>query len=133
MLAKEKALIAKDAIISKKGRDVQLLDVAEITEIAEYFLIAVAGKRSQSQAIADEVMDKLEEQGETPLRKEGYENGGWILMDYGDVIIHIFMPEERDYFNLPRLWQDAKFTKFDTDGKELPQEEVEEMQTTTED
>ena len=122
MLAKEKAIIAKDAIINKKGRDVQLLDVAEITEIAEYFLLAVAGNRSQSQAIADEVMEKLEEQGEAPLRKEGYENGGWILLDYGDVIVHIFMPEERDYFNLPRLWQDAKFTKYDQDGNELPSE-----------
>ena len=126
MLAKEKAIIAKDSIINKKGRDVQLLDVAKITEIAEYFLIAVAGNRSQSQAIADEVMEKLDEQGESPLRKEGYENGGWILMDYGDVIVHIFMPEERDYFNLPRLWQDAKFTKYDMNGNELPPEKDQE-------
>lgn len=120
MLGKEKAIIAKDAAVSKKGYGLLFLDVEDITEIADIFFIAQGSNRSQTQAIADEIMEQLEAQGVRPLRVEGYENGGWILLDYGDLVAHIFMPEENDYFNLPRLWQDAVFTRFDADGQELP-------------
>ncbi|MEG0874546.1 MAG: ribosome silencing factor [Clostridiales bacterium] len=119
MTGKEKAIIAKDAAVEKKAGELLLLDVSEITEIADVFLIAQGRNRSQTQAIADEIMDKLDEQGIQELRKEGYSNGGWILLDYGDFVAHIFMPEEYEYFNLPRLWKDAVFTKFDEDGKEI--------------
>lgn len=115
----DKATIAKDAIISKKGREVMFLDVAEITEIADLFVLCIAQNRLQTQAIADEVMEKLKEQEVEILRSEGYENGSWILLDYGDIVVHVFQPEEYAYFNLPRLWKDAKFIEFDDDGNKL--------------
>ncbi|MDO4542194.1 MAG: ribosome silencing factor [Bacillota bacterium] len=123
MTGNEKAIIAKNATVAKKGYGLQFLDVGAITEIADIFFLAQGRNRSQTQAIADEIMEKLEEQGELPLRREGYENGGWILLDYGDLVVHIFMPEEYEYFNLPRLWQDAVFTRFDENGDPLPKEE----------
>ena len=125
MNAREKAEIAIQVIVEEKGFDLQLLDVAEITQIAENFVICQAKNRSQSQAIADEIMDKLEEKGERPLRVEGYQAGGWILLDYSDLIIHVFLPEEEEYYKLPRLWKDAKFTRFDLDGNVIPEEETE--------
>lgn len=123
MNSTEKANIAIDVIIEKKGFDLQLLDVSEITSIAEKFIICQAKNRSQSQSIADEVQLKLKEAGgDIPQRVEGYQGGGWILMDYSDLIIHIFLPDEQEYYKLPRLWKDAKFTRFDEDGNILPEE-----------
>ena len=112
----EKALIAKDAIIEKRGREVMALDVAAITEIAELFLLCIAQNRNQARAIANEVADKLEEQGIRPLRLEGMDSAGWVLLDYGDLVVHVFQPEEYAYFNLPRLWKDAEFIEFDDEG-----------------
>ena len=129
MNSTEKAKIAIDVIVDKKGFDLQLLDVAEITSIAEKFIICQAKNRSQSQAIADEIQLKMKaDDGELPLRVEGYQGGGWILLDYSDLIIHIFLPDEQEYYKLPRLWKDAKFTKFDEEGNviEEAKEETEE-------
>ena len=116
MTVTEKVKIAVSAILDKKGFDVQLLDVAEITQIADSFIICTAKNRSQSQAIAEEVMEKLEDAGERPQRVEGYQAGGWILLDFSDLIVHIFLPDEQEYYRLPKLWQDAKFTRFDEKG-----------------
>ena len=127
MNSTEKAKIASDVIVDKKGFDLQLLDVAEITSIAEKFIICQAKNRSQSQAIADEIQLKMKaDDGELPLRVEGYQGGGWILLDYSDLIIHIFLPDEQEYYKLPRLWKDAKFTKFDEEGNVIPEETAEE-------
>ncbi|MBQ1252162.1 MAG: ribosome silencing factor [Firmicutes bacterium] len=127
MNSTEKAKIAIDVIVDKKGFDLQLLDVAEITSIAEKFIICQAKNRSQSQAIADEIQLKMKaDDGELPLRVEGYQGGGWILLDYSDLIIHIFLPDEQEYYKLPRLWKDAKFTKFDEEGNVIPEETAEE-------
>lgn len=124
MNSAEKAKVAIDVIIEKKGFDVQLLDVAEITSIAEKFIICQAKNRSQSQSIADEVQLKLKEAGaDHPQRVEGYQGGGWILLDYGDLIIHVFLPDEQEYYKLPRLWKDAKFTKFDEEGNVIAETE----------
>lgn len=116
MNSMEKAQLAISVIVDKKGFDIQLLDVAEITSIAEKFIICQAKNRSQSQAIADEIMDKLKAENEHPLRVEGYQGGGWILLDYNDLIIHLFLPDEQEYYKLPRLWKDARFTRFDEEG-----------------
>ena len=127
MNSTEKAKIAIDVIVDKKGFDLQLLDVSEITSIAEKFIICQAKNRSQSQAIADEIQLKMKaDDGELPLRVEGYQGGGWILLDYSDLIIHIFLPDEQEYYKLPRLWKDAKFTRFDEEGNVLPEETAEE-------
>ena len=116
MNSMEKAQLAVNVIVDKKGFDIQMLDVAAITSIAEKFVICQAKNRSQSQAIADEIMDKLKAENEQPLRVEGYQGGGWILLDYNDLIIHIFLPDEQEYYKLPRLWKDAVFTCFDEEG-----------------
>ena len=116
MNSMEKAQLAINVIVDKKGFDIQMLDVAAITSIAEKFVICQAKNRSQSQAIADEIMDKLKAENEQPLRVEGYQGGGWILLDYNDLIIHIFLPDEQEYYKLPRLWKDAVFTRFDEEG-----------------
>ncbi len=120
MTTTEKVNIAINAIVEKKGFDLQLLDVAEITTIAQRFIICTAKNRTQSQAIADEITDELSKQNEKPLRVEGYQAGGWILLDYGDVIIHVFLPDEQEYYNLARLWKDAKVTRFTETGEVLP-------------
>ena len=116
MNSMEKAQLAVNVIVDKKGFDIQMLDVAAITSIAEKFVICQAKNRSQSQAIADEIMDKLKAENEQPLRVEGYQGGGWILLDYNDLIIHIFLPDEQEYYKLPRLWKDTVFTRFDEEG-----------------
>lgn len=116
MNSMEKAQLAVNVIVDKKGFDIQMLDIAAITSIAEKFVICQAKNRSQSQAIADEIMDKLKAENEQPLRVEGYQGGGWILLDYNDLIIHIFLPDEQEYYKLPRLWKDAVFTRFDEEG-----------------
>ena len=107
MNSMEKAQLAVNVIVDKKGYDIQMLDVAAITSIAEKFVICQAKNRSQSQAIADEIMDKLKAENEQPLRVEGYQGGGWILLDYGAVVVQIFKPEERAYYNLEKLWGDS--------------------------
>ncbi len=112
----EKAYQIKDTMVEKKAEEILLIDIAEITEIAEYFLLCSARNRLQAQAIADAIMEKMGESGSEPLRKEGYENGGWILLDYGSIVVHIFQPEEKEYFKLERLWSDGKFTRFDETG-----------------
>lgn len=91
----------------KKARKIELLDIQGVTLIADYFIICEGGSTTQTKALADEVEDKLSELGVEPLHKEGVTTATWILMDYGSVIIHIFHPEARGFYNLERLWSDA--------------------------
>lgn len=100
--------IAKKAIDDKRGEEISVLDVRGKTSIADYFVIASGGSTIQVAAIAEEVEDKLAEAGYDLLNKNGYETSRWILLDYGDVIIHIFHKDERKYYNLERLWEYMK-------------------------
>ena len=86
-----------DAISSKKGVLIKILKVRDITSIADYFIISTTTNKKQCQAAADEVEDKMKEIGNIPLRKEGYREGQWILLDFGDVVVHIFTDEERPF------------------------------------
>ncbi len=104
---KEYVAIAKDAIEEKKGTDVKILNISKISPIADYFILATGGNINQLNAMADEVTDKLSKAGVHPKQTEGYNAGNWILMDYGDFMIHLFQPESRDYYNLDRIWKDA--------------------------
>lgn len=101
------ARVAADAADSKKAKDVVILDIQELSAIADYFIICSAKSRTQVQAIADEVRDKLEERGLTCKGMEGKDDAKWILVDFGDVVAHVFMEEEREFFGLERLWGDA--------------------------
>jgi ribosome-associated protein len=93
---------------SKQARDLAVLDVRDVTSFADFFLIATGANSRQIQAIADEIRQQLSKQGELPVSLEGYENAEWVLVDYGDFLVHIFSQKARAYYDLERLWRDAK-------------------------
>jgi ribosome-associated protein len=104
----EKLLVAARAAADRKAGDLAALDIRKIASFAEFFLICSGTSTRQVQAIADEVQDRLRtERGARPLHVEGYEKSEWILMDYGDLIVHVFVQESRDFYQLERLWRDA--------------------------
>jgi ribosome-associated protein len=89
-----------------------VLDVREATSFTDYFVIATGANARQIQAIGDEITQQLKRRGESPASLEGYKNAEWVLIDYGDFVIHIFSPKARDYYDLERLWRDAKPVKW---------------------
>lgn len=101
-------LTAVHAADAKQAKDVRVLDLREITSLADFFVICSGANARQIQAIADEIAQKLKKLGERPSSIEGYDNAEWVLMDYGDYVIHIFSPAARTYYDLERLWRDAK-------------------------
>ncbi len=107
MTAQEKAQAVVKALEDKKASSIELLDVGEQTSLAEYFVVASCQSSVQVRACADEVDEQLEEAGEVVRHKEGYSTGSWILMDYGDVIVHIMQQEMREFYGLERLWDEA--------------------------
>lgn len=98
---------AATAITDKKGEDVALLDVSELVVLTDVFLIASGTSNRHVRTLVDEVEERLRDRGERPLRREGTEYGRWVLLDYGDFVVHVFDPETRDYYELERLWSDA--------------------------
>jgi len=102
------AKIAVDSASDKKASDVLLLDIREITTIADYFVICSGNNTRQIQAIAEAIDEELKKQGVRLLAREGVPENGWLLLDFGDIIVHIFGPKEREYYRLERLWSDAK-------------------------
>lgn len=107
MTAQEKSQAVIKALEDKKASSIEVLDVKEQTSLAEYFVVASCQSSVQVRACADEVDEQLEEAGEKLLHKEGYSTGSWILMDYGDVIVHIMQQEMREFYGLERLWDEA--------------------------
>lgn len=95
----------------KKGKDISVIDIHNITVIADYFVICSGTSTTHIKAIADEIDFKLSEIGLEPsYNKEGYDTARWILLDYADVIIHVFHQEDRSFYNLERLWSDGEMT-----------------------
>lgn len=102
-------LIAVRAAESKKATDIKVLDLTGITSFADYFVICTGANQRQIQAVADEVGIQLKQQArELPLSLEGYIQAEWVLADYGDLLVHIFSPKAREYYDLERLWRSAK-------------------------
>ncbi len=101
-------MIATRAAQSKKAQDAVVLDLREITTLADYFLICTGSNTRQNQAISDEIYLKMKAGGEMPVCIEGYDNAEWILQDYGDFIVHVFLASARAYYDLERLWRHAK-------------------------
>ncbi|HUP02464.1 MAG TPA: ribosome silencing factor [Bryobacteraceae bacterium] len=102
-------LAAVRAAESKKAADIRVLDLTGITSFADYFVICTGSNQRQVQAIADELRLHLKKQlGELPISVEGYDQAEWILADYGDLLVHIFSPKAREYYDLERLWRGAK-------------------------
>ena len=96
------------ALDSKKAQSIKLLRTSEITILADYFVICTAGSTTQLKTLSDQVEKTLKENGEVPLRREGHRSGGWVLIDFGCVVVHLFLQEERDFYTLERLWGDAE-------------------------
>lgn len=96
----------------KKGTDLVVLNIEKITSIAEYFVIVTAENVSKMSTLEISVKEGLEKIGVSPLRIEGEKKGNWILMDYGDIVVHIFSEEGREYYGLERIWKDAKIVEF---------------------
>ena len=92
----------------KRAHDIVVLDIRGLSVIADYFVIASGQSKTHVQAIAGYVREKLEERGIRALRCEGLKEGSWVLLDYGDVVVHFFLDAERRFYNLERLWGDAK-------------------------
>lgn len=102
------AHLAIDAIEGKKGAQIVLLDVHNISMFTDYFLICSGDSERQIKAIAGGVQEALDKEGMKRIGHEGSAESGWVLLDYGDLMIHIFSPEQRDYYQLEELWKDAQ-------------------------
>lgn len=111
---KQIVLELAQAAFDKKGRDIEILDLEGISMLGDYFLIASANNSKQSQSIADEMEDKAAELGITVQHREGYREGEWILLDFGDIICHVFGGDElREFYGLEELWNDAGRVPFE--------------------
>ena len=107
------AQIACKAIDDKKGQDIKIIDIHNVSVIADYFVIASGTNSNQVQAIVDNVEEQLGRAGFEAKQIEGNRNSSWILMDYGDVIVHVFDEENRLFYNLERIWRDGKVLEMD--------------------
>jgi ribosome-associated protein len=96
------------ALDKHKGGNIRVLEVGQLTSIADAFVIAEGGSSTQVRALADYAEEELKQQGIAPLRSEGYRSQGWIVLDYGDVVLHVFHRETRQFYDLERLWKDGR-------------------------
>lgn len=107
--AMELAVKSAGILDAKKAADIEILNISELTSIADYFVICTGSSTTQVKALADNVVEILKEEcGTEPLRLEGYKSCQWILIDYGSVVIHVFKNDMRDFYSLDRLWGDAE-------------------------
>ena len=104
----EQSILTAKAISSKKGLDIKLIEIGDISSLADYMVIATGTSSTHVKAIADEVEYQLDNAGISVSHIEGYRSNSWILLDYVDVIVHIFSDEAREFYDLDRLWQDGK-------------------------
>ncbi|MEN6326849.1 MAG: ribosome silencing factor [Syntrophomonas sp.] len=109
MITHEKLVqLVADACLDEKANDLTILNVADLTIIADYFVIASGRSTIQVKSIVEHVEEKLKEYGIMPIRKEGLEEGLWGVMDYGSTILHVFREQEREYYKLEDLWGEAR-------------------------
>lgn len=107
MTSLETAKLAAMALDSKKGLDIKIIKIDSVSILADYMVIAAGASSTQIKALAEEVEYKLDEAGISVSHIEGHRNDSWILLDYVDVIVHVFSEESRDFYDLERLWQDG--------------------------
>ena len=107
--------VIKAAMLDKKANQIKILDISKISTIADYFVITNGDNVNQVQAIVDSVEEALGKLGHQPRAIEGYRNAGWILMDYGDIIINVFSKEDRLFYDLERIWKDGVSVDVDLD------------------
>lgn len=109
--SKEMVKLAVQALQDKKGEDVKIIDIREISVLADYFVIASGSNGNQVQAMADNVEEMLGKAGYVSAQIEGYDSANWILMDYKDIIVHIFCREDRLFYDLERIWRDGSLVE----------------------
>lgn len=97
----------------KKAKDIDIINIENISILADYFIVCNGTSTTHIKTLADELEIKMEEQGYRCLHKEGYDSARWILLDYGQVVVHIFNEEDRKFYNLERLWSDGIITRVD--------------------
>lgn len=107
MTPKEMALTAAKALDEKKGIDISAVEITELTSLADYFVFATGNSNTQINALCDSVEKEMDAKGVPVLRREGYRDGTWVLLDYGDIVVHVFSNEAREFYSLERLWKDG--------------------------
>ena len=112
--SKEMAKIAYAALEEKKANDIKIIDISNVSVLADYFIIASGSNRNQVQAMVDSVQEDLYKQaGVEAKQSEGYQSANWILLDYADIIVHVFDEENRLFYDLERIWRDGKTTSIE--------------------
>ena len=106
--ARMMANIAYKALDDKKGEDIKIIDISTVSTIADYFIIANGSNENQVRALVESVEDELAKAGFVVKQREGYGLGNWVLLDFGDVIVHVFDKENRLFYDLERIWRDGK-------------------------
>ncbi len=104
------AQLAISTMLDLKARDIVLMDIADVSLIAEYFVVCTAQNESHSNALRDEITDRLEAAGLTLRRREGMDDSGWVLLDWGDIVVPSFRESERSFYDLERIWGKANIT-----------------------
>ncbi len=104
----EMAVLAIEALEDRKAEDIQIIDISEVSVLADYFIIAGGSNRSQIQALSDAVEEKLGKAGHPVKQIEGYDGAAWVLLDFGDVIVHVFDRDNRLLYDLQRIWNDGR-------------------------
>ena len=107
LTTEQKIEVIVKALDSKRAEDIQAIKIGDLTIIADYFIIADGTSNIHTKALAEEVEFKMTQLGIEPSRTEGYQGQTWIVLDYGDVVVHVFYKETRDHYNLERLWSDG--------------------------
>ncbi len=123
MTTLETARAAAKALSERKGIDIKLIKITDISSIADYFVIAAGSSTTHVKSLADNVEFRLDQMGVSVSHIEGYRSDSWILLDYVDVIVHVFSEEAREYYSLERLWQDGEAIDI-SDIEQLPLEEL---------
>ena len=106
--SKELALAAAKALDSKKGIDLRLIEISDISTLADYFLICTASSNTHVRTLCDAVEEAMDEAGEPMVGREGHRGGTWVVLDFGCVVVHVFTEETRAFYDLERLWADGK-------------------------
>ena len=110
----EMAKMAIEALEDKKAEDIRVIDISQVSVLADYFIIANGSNRSQIQALSDSVEEKLGRAGYPVKQMEGYETANWVLLDFGDIMVHIFDHENRIFYDLERIWRDGRIVDTNT-------------------
>jgi ribosome-associated protein len=113
-ISKKMTKIAFDALEDKKAEDIRIIDISGVSVLADYFIIANGNNENQVRALVDNVQDELFKVGYEAKQVEGYRTGNWILLDYGDIIVHVFSKEDRLFYDLERIWRDGKSIEIDS-------------------